>query len=168
MERGSNVDIRVEVTPDPGRTLRGLRQLRRRKLWAYRVYGAFCLLVGLLLLAVPGQTGWTVVLIALGATVAVLPDLVLVRAVRRHARLGTGPSLIEITDERVRSSNPIAGGEFSWRAVDRVSENDEFWFLRLASRQTIILPKQVFGSGQQETLRHFLVGRGLVAAKSAA
>jgi hypothetical protein len=161
------VDIRVQFMPDPDRALRGLRQLRRRKLWTLRLYGGFCLLFGLLLLAVPGQIGWTVLLVCVGAVVLVLPDFALVRAVRRQARLVPGPYVIEITDERVRSSTALTSGEFSWPAVVRATENDEFWFLRLTSRQTVILPKQEFAPDQQDTLRGFLVGRGLAAAESA-
>jgi YcxB-like protein len=160
------VDIQVQVTPDPRRTLRGLRQLRRRRLWASRLYGAILILFGLLLLAVP-SIAFAVVLVALGLVLVVLPDLALVRAVRRQARFAAGPTVIDINDERLRSANPMTTGEFAWSAVNRVAETDEFWFLRLVSRQTILLPKQHFTPEQQDALRGFLVGRGLVAAKRA-
>jgi hypothetical protein len=48
--------------------------------------------------------------------------------------------------------------------VDRVSNNDEFWFLRLASHDTIILPKQHLTPAQQQEFRDFLQTRNLVPA----
>jgi hypothetical protein len=115
------------------------------------------------MLVVP-SIAFAVVLIALGVVLIFLPDLTLIRAVRRQTRLTPGPTTIEINDERLRSSNPMATGEFAWSAVERVAESNEFWFLRLVSRQTIILPKQHFAPDQQNALRGFLIGRGLVAS----
>jgi hypothetical protein len=158
------VDIRAQVAPDPVRTLRGLRQLRRRRLWFSRLYGTLTILVGLFMLAVP-SVALAVVLVALGAALVLLPDVTLAQAVRRHARLTAEPTTIELTDERLRSSNPAATVDVAWSAVDRVTENAEFWFLRLVNRQTIILPKHHFTPDQQEALRAFLSARGLVGAK---
>jgi hypothetical protein len=129
-----------------------------------RLYGAALIALGLIMVAVP-SIGLAVLLVAVGAALILLPEVALMRAVRRRARLAEGPTTIEITDERLRSSNPMASTDVAWSALDRVTENDEFWFLRLVSKQVIILPKQHFTPGQQGELAAFLAGRGLAPVK---
>jgi membrane protein implicated in regulation of membrane protease activity len=157
------VDIRVEITPDSRRTLRGLRYLKRRKLWTLRLAGAFCVLFGLLMVAV-GMIGWAIFFFAYAVIAAPALDLILVLAVRRVARMQGDRRTIELTDERLRSSGALSTVEVAWPAVDRVSDNDEFWFLRLASRDTIILPKQHLTPAQQQEFRDFLQNRNLIPA----
>jgi hypothetical protein len=129
-----------------------------------RLYGAAMILVGLVMVAT-SAIGTAVLLVLIGAALALLPDVSLAQAVRRNARLNPGPTTIELTDERLRSANSMASTDVAWSAVNRATENDEFWFLRLVSKQAIILPKQHFTPQQQDELRAFLAGRGLAPAK---
>lgn len=152
------MDIRVEVMPDRRRTLRALRRSRRRKTRAVQAYGAVLLLVGILTALSDAEPTWTVVFLALGVTLVVINDLTLLWAVQRMPR-PDGPTVIELTEERLRSSSSLAAFEIPWTAVARVDDSDEFWFLRLTPRGTLAIPKQALSSQQQAELGGFLANR---------
>jgi len=69
------------------------------------------------------------------------------------------PKTLEITDEGVRMSDPLAFTEWRWASFTGLVESANLLLLRQADNTFVVIPKRAVPPGQLDTLRADLTAR---------
>lgn len=73
-----------------------------------------------------------------------------------------GHQTISLTSEGILGKSPSSESKINWSAIDKVAQNEKFFFLYISSVNAIVIPKSCFRSHkeQQEFLEYINVHRG--------
>lgn len=150
--------VDLTVLPDPARTLRVLRLLRRRRLAV--AYVAVTLGGSAVILRDGGFSDGSAV------PFVVLPMLLVMMwaggewGLRGTARRPDHPLnqtlTFEFSDEGVRASTPQSAAVHHWAAITKVVERAEFWLLYLGRHQVVTVPRAAFTPDQDPVFRRLL------------
>ncbi|MFF5171180.1 YcxB family protein [Micromonospora sp. NPDC000089] len=159
--------IRFDVPADPaypGRLAAALSSVRLRR---FGYVGGVLVAAGVLGFAVFRSDRFSSLYTTL--VVAGLLSLLYPPWVRWRARRRSGGYAVEggyeITDENImmRSGSETSG--IAWEGVTQVRDTAEFWIVYVGRMPATVIPRRLMSTEDAETLRAFLVDRGLLPAR---
>lgn len=158
--------IRVDTTPAELYSIKAMKRVRRRYTARFRIAYIVLFLCGVALLAA-GLFDHNASMLVISIVYLVLPFVlfgllhVVYRSQAAETRRAAGQGAVTITlsDDGVHIVNPNTEQIVSWRAFKRFAEDNHWWMLQLTWVSAIVLPKSLFTSDQQATLRTFLAAK---------
>lgn len=164
----ADVHIRFDVPADPAYPGRVAAALSRVRLRRYRQVGAALAAVGAVGLAAERAFGWGGQLVPLWIPMLVGGVLAMLyapwarwRARRRSGRYAVDGSY-EITDDNIMMRSGAESGGIAWDGVDQVRDTPDFWIVYVRGMPATVIPRYLMSTGDVETLRTFMAGRGLL------
>lgn len=161
------MQIRFDVPADPGYPARVAAVLSALRLRKFTVIGAWLLGLGVAGLALARTAGWGEGLVSLYYALVIGGVLSMLYApwVRLNTKRRSGKYAVEggydITDENIMMRSGSEEGGIAWDGVSRVAETPEFWIVYVGRVPATVIPKTLMTPADAETLRAFLVERGL-------
>ncbi|MFG2044636.1 YcxB family protein [Dactylosporangium sp. NPDC048998] len=162
--------IRFDVPADPaypGRVAAVLSGVRLRR---YGHIGAVLFAVGAIGLAVAHVVGWgeRISQLYVAMVVGGLLSMLYSPWVRSRARRRSSGYAVEgsydITDDNIMMHSGSESGGIAWDGVDRVVDTPEFWIVYVGRMPATVIPRRFMSAEDVETLRTFMVERGLLGA----
>jgi hypothetical protein len=161
--RRSDMEIHAQVSMDRPLLSKIVRAAYRPTFLRLRIGGAVLVPVGLLGVAFGNDPRWPSALLMLaGLLTLVTPELMLVMAYRRLARVADLPWSYTITPEEITESTPMFRSTRPWSGVREATETPDLWILRTQLGGIIGLPKQAFTPEQASQVRAILAQSGLL------
>ncbi|WFE39328.1 YcxB family protein [Micromonospora sp. WMMD998] len=160
--------IRFDVPADPaypGRVAAALGRVRLRRFGYVGAALAAVGAVGLVISRVVPDGGrfsslWTALIVG-GLLSMLYSPWVRWRARRRSGRYAVDGGY-DITDDNIMMRSGSESGGIAWDGVARVEETPEFWIVYVGRMPATVLPRRLMTAGDDDTLRAFMAGRGLL------
>lgn len=163
--------IRIDVPADPaypGRVADALSRVRLRK---YGYIGAVLVATGLIGFAASRGSEWGgrisplwVSMVTGGVLSMLFGPWVRLRARRRSSQYAVEGGY-EITEDNIMMRSGSESGGIAWDGVARVGETPEFWIVYVGRMPATVIPRWLMSADDDETLRSYLVKRGLLQAR---
>ncbi|GAB3084058.1 YcxB family protein [Micromonospora schwarzwaldensis] len=163
--------IRFDVPADPAYPGRVAAALSGVRLRPFGRLGAALAAVGVVGLVASGAFGWgdRVAPLWTSMLVAGLLSMLYSPWVRWRARRRSGDYAVEggydITDDNIMMRSGSESGGIAWDGVTRVTDSPEFWIVYVGRMPATVIPRRLMAAGDDETLRAFLAGRGLLRSR---
>ncbi|GIJ24675.1 YcxB family protein [Micromonospora lutea] len=162
--------IRFDVPADPaypGRVAAALSSAQQRR---YSYIGAVLVTVGAIGLVVSQGFGWgdqtrpLWMAMVVGGLLALLywPWLRL-RARRRSSGYAVEGGY-DITEDNIMMRSGSESGGIAWDGVSQVRSTPEFWIVYVGRMPATVIPRRLMSAEDAETLRAYLVARGLLTS----
>ncbi|MEH1163771.1 YcxB family protein [Micromonospora sp. CPCC 205539] len=163
--------IRFDVPADPaypGRVAAALSSVRLRK---YGYIGAVLTAAGAIGFAVSRGLTWgeqvssLCLALVIGGLLSMLySPWVRLRARRRSSRYAVEGGY-DITDDNIMMRSGSESGGIAWDGVTQVRDTPEFWIVYVGKMPATVIPRGLMSVDDAETLRAFIVGRGLLESR---
>ncbi|MEU4472819.1 YcxB family protein [Micromonospora sp. NPDC023888] len=160
--------IHVDVPPDPAYPGRVAAALSRVRLRRYGYIGAVLVVVGAIGLAVSRGSARAEQISPLctAMVVAGLLSMLYSPWVRWRARRRSSGYAVEgaydITDDNIMMRSGSQSSGIAWDGVAQVKDTPEFWIVYVGRMPATVIPRLLMSDEDAETLRAYLVERGLV------
>ncbi|MEV1330355.1 YcxB family protein [Micromonospora costi] len=160
--------IRFDVPADPAYPGRVAAALSRVRLRRYGYIGAVLAAVGAIGLAVSRgfARGDRIVPLCTALIVGGLLSMLYSPWVRLRARRRSGRYAVEgaydITDDNIMMRSGSESGGIAWDGVAQVRATPEFWIVYVGRMPATVIPRNLMSAEDAETLRGFMVERGLL------
>ncbi|MFC3499575.1 YcxB family protein [Micromonospora krabiensis] len=160
--------IRFDVPADPaypGRVAAALSSVRLRR---FGYIGAVLTAVGVIVFAVSRGTAWgdRIVPLCTALVLAGLLSVLYAPWVRWRARRRSAGYAVEggydITDDNIMMRSGSESGGIAWDGVAKVRDTPEFWIVYVGRMPATVIPRRLMSGEDAETLRAFMVERGLL------
>ncbi|WBB71896.1 YcxB family protein [Micromonospora sp. WMMD1128] len=160
--------IRFDVPADPaypGRVAAALARVRLRRFGYVGAALAAVGVVGLVVSRVVPSGGrfsslWTALIVG-GLLSMLYSPWVRWRARRRSGRYAVDGGY-DITDDNIMMRSGSESGGIAWDGVARVEDTPEFWIVYVGRMPATVIPRRLMAPGDDDTLRAFMAGRGLL------
>ncbi|MGC5033581.1 YcxB family protein [Micromonospora sp. DT229] len=160
--------IRFEVPADPSYPGRVAAVLSSVGLRRYGYVGAVLAGVGAIGLIASLGSSWIEQLMplwvsmTLGGLLAMLySPFVRLRARRRSGRYAVDGAY-DITEDNIMMRSGSESGGIAWEGVTRVTDTPDFWVVFVGGMAATVIPRRLMSAEDAETLRAFMIDRGLL------
>lgn len=165
------VHIRFDVPADPAYPGQVAAALSRVRLRRFGYIGAVLAVVGVIGLAVSSASTsgdrfsslWLAMLVG-GLLSMLYSPWVRWRARRRSDRYAVEGGY-DISDDNIMMRSGSESGGIAWDGVTRVTETGDFWIVYVGRMPATVIPRRLMSAEDDETLRAFMAGRGLLPAR---
>ena len=165
------VHIRFDVPADPAYPGQVAAALSRVRLRRFGYIGAVLAVVGVIGLAVSSASTsgdrfsslWLAMLVG-GLLSMLYSPWVRWRARRRSDRYAVEGGY-DISDDNIMMRSGSEAGGIAWDGVTRVTETGDFWIVYVGRMPATVIPRRLMSAEDDETLRAFMTGRGLLPAR---
>lgn len=167
----AGVHIRFDVPADPaypGRVAAALSRVRLRK---YGYIGAALAAIGVIGFAASRGFAWGertstlwMSLVTGGVLAMLFEPWVRARARRRSGQYAVDGGY-EITDVNIMMRSGSQSSGIAWDGVSRVRDVDDFWIVYVGRMPATVIPRWLMSADDVETLRAYLVKRGLLQTR---
>jgi hypothetical protein len=146
------VQINVRYTPDLRRTVRLNLYLHRKLFWAFAIFGALLILLGV-------AVKFNVILIALG--VVLIPELpvLLCLNVYRSRKILLSEAEMTFTSEGIERRTDTVTIQVTWDKLKRIHELNDMWVFVANRPIRFGVPKRALSEDQQAELAAFIAAR---------
>ncbi|KKK04982.1 YcxB family protein [Micromonospora sp. HK10] len=163
--------IRFDVPADPAYPGQVAAALSRVRLRRFGYIGAVLAVVGVIGLAVSSASTsgdrfsslWLAMLVG-GLLSMLYSPWVRWRARRRSDRYAVEGGY-DISDDNIMMRSGSESGGIAWDGVTRVTETGDFWIVYVGRMPATVIPRRLMSAEDDETLRAFMTGRGLLSAR---
>jgi hypothetical protein len=162
------VHIRFDVPADPAYPGRVAAALSRVRLRTFRTIGAVLVALGVIGVVVSRGFGrgdqvsslWVAMIVG-GLLSMLYSPWVRWRARRRSGRYAV-EGAYDITDDNIMMRSGSESGGIAWDGVAQVKDTPEFWIVYVGRMPATVIPRGLMSAEDAETLRAYMVKRGLL------
>ncbi len=158
--------IVIRVPHDEARLRRTLRFILRPQVTATRIVGGLLIVLGLFLAELRPSDALVYVAILLGLWwVFGAGPTAVGRSLRKQSKAVKGDCLLELDDEWITVTYPLAESRSRWTGIDRVAETVDAWYVMFAKRQALAIPKDLMTAEQRAEFAAFVSDRQLAGTR---